>query len=243
MNTYQCIVNELNSLANKTKASFAQKFFRTGPGQYAEGDIFLGLTVPQQRLIAKKYQQCDRSGIIQLLHSSIHEQRLVALYIMVIQFQAGSDEIKKSIVDDYLANTQYINNWDLVDSSAYLILGAYLRQGDRRTLIKLAHSSMLWEKRIAVVATLAFIRANELEDTFRICEILLSDAHDLIHKACGWMLREAGKKDQVSLVHFLNQYAAIMPRTMLRYAIEKFSPQDRQHFLQFKTKLAKQKER
>lgn len=227
---------DINALANPTKATLAQRFFRTGKGQYGEGDLFLGLTVPAQRRIAKQYRSLSHTHIDRLMRSKYHEHRLVALLILVDQFQRGEESTKRHITNAYLSYTKWINNWDLVDTSAYHILGAWIvdHNKDKTMLTTLAHSHDLWEKRIAIVATLALIRNGNTKETIRISKILLSDTHDLIHKAVGWMLREAGKKQPAILTHFLDAHAHKMPRTMLRYAIEKLPPQTRQYYMQKK---------
>lgn len=222
---------EIRKQANPAKAKFLQRFFRTGKGEYAEGDRFLGITVPVSRSLARKYSDLALTDILRLLRSPFHEERIIALFLLVARFEKGNDTVRTGIVRSYLASTHYVNNWDLVDSSAYQIIGAYLVDKKRTPLYRLARSKLLWERRIAMVATLAFIRRNDLDDTFKIAEILLADRHDLIHKAVGWMLREAGKKDPAALRAFLLRHASHMPRTALRYAIEKYSPRERRLFL------------
>ena len=220
---------KLHSLENPEKAKTYQRFFKTGKGEYGEGDIFLGITVPQQRLVAKKYPNLTLEEIQELLKSKIHEERVVALMILKHKYQKDSN--KKEIVDFYLNNTQNINNWDLVDGSAPYILGNYLLDKDRKILYDLALSNDLWEKRISILATLEFIKNDSFEDTLKISEILLKDEHDLIHKAVGWMLRELGNKNQGLEEDFLKKHKDKMPRTMLRYAIEKFEETKRQFYL------------
>lgn len=232
---------ELGKLANKKQAAILAGFFKTGVGQYGAGDIFLGIKVPMQRKIAHVYENLSLVDVRKLLNSKIHEYRLIALLILLSQYKKAEISGKKKIVGFYLHNTKNINNWDLVDLSAPNILGDYLLRPHakfsagvnkpRRILYKLAKSKNLWEKRISIISTLAFIRNKELGDTLRIAEILLPDRHDLIHKAVGWMLREAGKQDQAVLARFLNKYYKIMPRTMLRYAIEKLSDKKRKFYL------------
>ncbi|MBI4847746.1 MAG: DNA alkylation repair protein [Nitrospirae bacterium] len=222
---------DLRKLANPEKAKILSRFFKTGKGQYGEGDVFLGIKVPEQRRIAKKYPDLPLSEIEKLLHSKIHEERLVALLILIIQYGKAGDEGKKAIYDFYLNNTQRINNWDLVDLSAPNISGDYLIDKDRRILYKLANSESLWERRIAVMSTFAFIRKNDFEATLRIAEVLLIDRHDLIQKAVGWMLREVGKRDQNIEEAFLKKHYKAMPRTMLRYAIERFEEGKRRAYL------------
>ncbi|MFH1582761.1 MAG: DNA alkylation repair protein [Candidatus Falkowbacteria bacterium] len=222
---------ELGKLADKKQAAILAGFFKTGVGQYGAGDIFLGIKVPMQRKIAHVYENLSLVDVRKLLNSKIHEYRLIALLILLSQYKKAEISGKKKIVGFYLHNTKNINNWDLVDLSAPNILGDYLLNKPRQILYKLAKSKNLWEKRISIISTLAFIRNKELGDTLRIAEILLPDRHDLIHKAVGWMLREAGKQDQAVLARFLNKYYKIMPRTMLRYAIEKLSDKKRKFYL------------
>lgn len=215
-------------------AAIAQSFFKTGPGQYGEGDKFLGLKVPQTRAFLPQTDAFSEAEVLTLLRSEWHEERLLALLILVRRFEkAKKDEAtQEGLVRLYLANTQWINNWDLVDTSAPQILGAWLLTRDRSILGTLAASRSLWEQRIAVLATLAFIRAGQFDDTVSLCERFLSHPHDLMHKACGWMLREAGKRKVSVLRSFLDQHATGMPRTMLRYAIEKLDETERQHYMQ-----------
>jgi 3-methyladenine DNA glycosylase AlkD len=213
---------ELKSLADPEKATQLARFFKTGPGQYGEGDIFYGITVPMQRSVAKKYSALPRKEVTALLRSEVHEERLTALLILVEQYRKQPDA-REEIIREYLANTRWINNWDLVDLSAPRILGAYLVDHDRSILYELATSEVLWEKRISIIATFAFIDQGESHDALQIAEILLSDSHDLIHKAVGWVLREVGKKcGQKTEEAFLKEHYAALPRTTLRYAIERF---------------------
>ncbi len=230
--TAKQVQHDLQSLANPTKAAFFPTFFKTGPGQYGEGDKFIGVTVPQQRLIAKKYAALPIGEIKILLQSPIHEHRLTALLILVLQYQKAKDTtIQKTQVDFYLANTHYINNWDLVDSSADKILGHYLHDKDRKILYSLVKSSLLWERRIAIIATLAFIRKGDFIDTLKLSQMLLNDKHDLMHKAVGWMLREVGKKNEKILYQFLDEHVTAMPRTTLRYSIERLDEKKRKYYL------------
>ncbi|MBI2151963.1 DNA alkylation repair protein [Candidatus Woesearchaeota archaeon] len=223
-------------LANPQKAKLYQRFFKTGKGEYAEGDIFLGITVPEQRKRASKYSNLNLTEIEELLHNPIHEYRLTALITLINR--AKSKKIspleREELFNFYLKNTKYINNWDLVDISAPHLAGNYLLQNDnkeRQILYKLARSTNLWEKRISIITTLVFIRHKQFNDTMKIAEILLTDEHDLIHKAVGWTLREIGKKDQKIEEEFLLKHYKTMPRTMLRYAIEKFEEEKRQFYL------------
>lgn len=225
------IQKEVLTHKNPEKARFLQRFFKTGKGEYAEGDIFYGIIVPVQRKIALKYSDLSLSEVKNLLKSNVHEERLIALLILVHKFEHGKESDQKDIYDLYLKSTQYINNWDLVDLSAAKIVGAYLQDKPRLILQNLATSQMLWERRIAMIATYCFIRSNQFEDTLLIAKILINDKHDLIQKAVGWMLREVGKRDEVVEKDFLKRYYKTMPRTALRYAIEKFPEQIRKAYL------------
>ncbi len=226
--------NDLKKLANPEKKKVLQSFFKTGPGEYAEGDIFLGVTVPKSRSISLKYKDLSLPNTKQLLYSKIHEERLVAILILVYQFETGDEKTKKDIFNFYLKHTKQINNWDLVDLSADKIVGAYLYQTKQETstLLKLAHSKNLWERRIAILSTFHFIKQNQPKETLKIAEILLNDKHDLIHKAVGWMLREVGKRcSQVEEEKFLKKHLKQIPRTTLRYAIERFPEEKRLSYL------------
>jgi 3-methyladenine DNA glycosylase AlkD len=209
----------------------AAAFFKTGSGHYAEGDEFIGVTVPDLRKIAKDFLHINLLDVQLLLASKVNEERLLALLILVHQYTKAKGDLKEEVYQFYLSNLQYVNNWNLVDSSAHLIMGAHLKDKDRTILLNLAKSGIIWERRIAMVATWHFIRKQDLEWTFKVAEMLLGDKHDLIHKAVGWMLREAGKRNLSALVTFLDQHAAQMPRTMLRYAIEKLSVDQRKAYL------------
>ncbi len=223
---------DLEKLKNPQKAKSLQRYFKTGPGEYAEGDIFYGLTVPQSREIAKKYFSLISLPKIQfLLKSEIHEERLIALEILNFKYENSSEQEKSKIINFYLKNTKNINNWDLVDTSAPYLLGDFLLDKKKLILYDLANSNNLWEKRIAIISTFAFIKENQFQDTLRISEILLQDKHDLIQKAVGWMLREIGKKDINALQDFLKYHYKIMPRTTLRYSIEKFPEETRLKYL------------
>jgi 3-methyladenine DNA glycosylase AlkD len=223
------IKKEMEKLKNPKQAEVLQRFFKTGKGQYGYGDIFLGIKVPVQRKVAQKYLELELKHLQKLLNSKIHEHRLTALFILVDLYKKAKN--KKEIFDFYLQNTKGINNWDLVDLSAPQIVGDYLLDKPRKVLYKLAKSKHLWEKRIAILATHAFIKKGEFEDTLKIAEILLKDKHDLIHKAVGWMLREVGKRSQKTEEKFLNKFYKEMPRTMLRYAIERFSEEKRKYYM------------
>ena len=222
---------ELKSKANSEKAKILSGFFKTGKGEYGEGDVFLGVVVPELRKIAKKYSGIDSMEVGELLNSKIHEERLCALFILIGHYKKADLEQREKIVRFYLANTKNINNWDLVDLSAPNILGDYLLDKDRVVLYRLVKSENLWERRIAVLSTFTFIREWQFKDSLRIFAILLKDKHDLIHKAVGWMLREIGKRDINVLRAFLNKHCKVMPRTMLRYAIEKLDEKERKGFL------------
>ena len=222
---------DLIKLANPDKARLLQGFFKTGPGEYGEGDIFLGITVPNSRSIAKKYKDLPFDDIKELLDSKIHEQRLVAILLLVHNFENGDEKQKKDIFNFYLTHTKKINNWDLVDLSCHKIIGDYLINKDRNILYKLAKSDNLWERRISIISCFAFIKNNDFKDAIKLSKILLNDKHDLIHKAVGWVLREIGKKDQEIEEQFLKKHYKTMPRTMLRYSIEKFSEEKRKFYM------------
>lgn len=228
MSVYQNIKAEVQKLANKQKAEIALKFFKTGKGQYAEGDKFIGLTVPDVRKIAGQFSSLDTESLKLLISSEFNEERLLALFIL--QHQYISD--KRNIYQFYLDNLRYINNWNLVDASAESIMGAQVYANeDHSILLKLAKSNVLWERRIAIIATFYFIKNNLFSHTIEISILLLKDSHDLIHKAVGWMLREVGKRNHIILQEFLDLYSTQMPRTMLRYAIEKMPEKQRMGYL------------
>ena len=221
------VQSDLKKYASSARAKNSAWFFKTGKGQYGEGDIFIGVTVPEQRIVAKRYRDLSLSEIEKLLTSPIHEHRLTALFILV----NSSIPIKQKY-DFYLSHTDRINNWDLVDSSAGYIVGEYLYDTrDRNILLQLAKSKNLWERRIAIIATQAFIKEGDFAMTFAVSEILLEDSHDLIHKAVGWMLREVGKRNHEVEESFLKKHYKTMPRTMLRYAIERFGQKKRHEYL------------
>jgi 3-methyladenine DNA glycosylase AlkD len=226
------IKRDLSQLSNPEKAKKLSGYFKTGKGQYGEGDIFLGIPVPEQRKVAKRYLSLSLTDLQALLSSAIHEHRLTALLILVTKYRKTDSPGKDAIFHFYLANTEHINNWDLVDVSAPKIVGDYLLDKDPSILFKLAQSNNLWERRIAILSTFTFIRHNEFDDALSIVELLLQDKHDLIHKAVGWMLREIGKRDQEIEERFLRKYYRQMPRTMLRYAIEKFDDNKRKFYLE-----------
>ena len=222
---------QLETLADSEKAAHAKRFFKTGPGEYGEGDVFRGIRVPPIRKLAKTYSSLSRKDVLALMKSRFHEDRMLALYILVHQFKKADTKEQKEIFTLYLNHTKYINGWDLVDTSAPQIVGTYLWERDREMLYKLAESGDLWERRIAILATLHFIRNHDFSDTLKIAEILLHDKEDLMHKAVGWMLREVGNRDRQTEEKFLNRHYTTMPRTMLRYAIEKFPPSKRKYYM------------
>ncbi|HKV42961.1 MAG TPA: DNA alkylation repair protein [Blastocatellia bacterium] len=222
---------ELAQAADPRRARDLAWFFKTGQGEYGEGDKFIGITVPAQRAITKKYQHLNLDQIEKLLASRIHEHRFSGLLILVAHYQAGDAATKQTVFDFYLNHTRRVNNWDLVDASAPYIVGEHLVSRSRRVLYRLAKSADLWERRIAIIATAAFIRAGDLKDTFSIAAQLLSDDHDLIHKATGWMLREAGKRSRAGMINFLRCNYSRMPRTALRYAIEHLPEAQRKRVL------------
>ena len=229
--TTTAIRRRLRDLADADDAAFLQRFFKTGPGQYGEGDRFLGIRVPALRGLAREFRDIPHSAALELLRSRWHEERLLALIIMVNSYSSGDAATREEIYRSYLAHTAFINNWDLVDASAPNIVGAHLWPDDVAPLVALAGSPSLWERRIAIVATHHFTRQRSYEPTLRISELLLHDGHDLIHKATGWMLREVGKRDQETLKRFLREHAGEMPRTALRYAIERFPPRLRMAYM------------
>jgi len=225
------IEKELHGLADDQTAAHSQKFFKTGPGQYGEGDRFLGIRVPVLRKIARRYPNLDLPSTEKLLHSPFHEIRLTALLILVERYKRGDGRVQEEIYELYLKNSEFINNWDLVDVSAPHIVGHYLEHRDRDILYTLARSDDLWERRIAILATFHFIRSDSFTETLKLAEILHNDEHDLLHKAVGWMLREVGKRDLDREVAFLDEHYQKLPRTMLRYAIERFPESLRQAYL------------
>jgi 3-methyladenine DNA glycosylase AlkD len=226
------IAGELEALADPERARAAQRYFRTGPGEYGEGDRFLGVRVPQVRAVAKRHREAPLATMLGLLRSPWHEVRLLALILMVDAYRRGDDAAREALFDAYLANTGHVNGWDLVDVSAGPIVGAHLDGRGKRLLTRLAGSTSLWERRIAIIATSHEIRCGRFDETLRIATLLLDDPHDLIHKATGWMLREVGKRDRAVEERFLKQHLRRMPRTMLRYAIEKFPPALRARYLE-----------
>lgn len=232
MKNYEAILRELDAAADSGKAVQLARFFKTGPGEYGEGDRFLGITVPVQRAVAKKYRDTDFESLHRLLSSPWHEHRLTALLITVFKFESSrTEEEKKACIDFYISHTDYINNWDLVDLSCYKLLGKWMEGKDRSLLYQWACSSHLWRQRISIVTCMHFVRQGDFTDCLSIADILLRHPHDLIHKAVGWLLRETGKKDEKVLIDFLQTRYRIMPRTMLRYAIERFPEKTRKNYL------------
>ncbi len=223
---------DIRKVARAERAASNKWFFKTGPGEYGAGDRFLGVTVPQLRALARNYADLPLKQAVRLLQSPWHEERLLALIIMVRQYARGDTRARQAVHKVYLRNTASINNWDLVDSSAAQIVGAHLEAGDRRRVLRhLARSKSVWERRIAMIATYHYIRQDDFEDALAIAALMRHDEHDLIHKAVGWMLREIGKRDRTVEERFLRKHARTMPRTMLRYAIEKFPPPLRRKYL------------
>ena len=221
------ITNKLQALSDAEKREIFPKFFKAGKGEYGEGDRFLGVTVPNIRAIAKLHKDISIEEIRELIQSEWHEVRLCALIIMVEKSKKKDEALRKELFNLYLSQTKRINNWDLVDLSCRFIIGEYLLDKSRDILYHLAQSPLLWDNRIAIVSTYAFIRKGQLEDTYALSDLMMQHSHDLMHKAIGWMLREAGKRDSERLYDYVMSHRADMPRTMLRYAIEKFSPKER----------------
>jgi len=225
------IQSRLKKLANKEYAEVSRRFFKTGPGEYGEGDQFLGIRVPLLRKLAKEYETIAVDEAEDLLQSMIHEERLLALFILIRIYSRGDNAVKKQIYSLYLNNTGFINNWDLVDGSAAHIVGHFLQDRNKKPLHRLAKSESLWERRISIIATFCFIKQGQFTETLKIASTLLNDKEDLIHKAVGWMLREVGKRDLPAEEAFLKAHYRNMPRTMLRYAIERFPEPKRQRYL------------
>jgi 3-methyladenine DNA glycosylase AlkD len=229
--TAAALRSRLRSHASAENGAVLQRFFKTGPGEYGEGDRFIGVTVPGIRAVCRECRDAPERVALELLRSKVHEERLLALLMLVDRFARGDDRTRRRIYDAYLANTAFINNWDLVDASAGQIVGGWLACRSRSPLMRLARSSSVWERRIAMIATFPFLRAGDFETTFQIADLLIEDEHDLIHKAIGWMLREAGKKDGEALRRFLAPRYHTMPRTALRDAIERFPESERKRYL------------
>jgi len=225
------IKSKLREFANKKNAEVAQRFFKTGPGEYGEGDKFLGIRVPVLRKLAKEYQTITVEEAGRLLKSPIHEERLLSLFILIHIYSKGEEAVKKGIYKLYLNNTKFVNNWDLVDASAEHIVGNFLLNKGKNPIYRLAKSEDLWERRISIMSTFYFIKHGQYSETMKISKVLLHDNEDLIHKAVGWMLREVGKRNLPLEEEFLKKYYKEMPRTMLRYAIERFPESKRQRYL------------
>lgn len=229
--TKEIVKQQLALCGSPEKAIHSSYFFKTGKGQYGEGDRFFGVTVPETRTVAKQHKNLPRPETERLLRDEIHECRLCALMILIEQFNKGDANIKRQIYDFYLAHTRFVNNWDLVDLSCHHIVGGWLTDKGRDPLYRLAGSDWLWDQRIAIVSTYSFIRKNDFKEVLSLSEKFLTHPHDLMHKACGWMLREMGKRDELPLTTFLDKHATQMPRTMLRYSIERLSPAQRSHYM------------
>jgi len=225
------IKEELRKNSSKEKAKILQSFFKTAPGEYGHGDVFIGCNVPSVRRVAKKYKKIDLNWLIKLLTSRIHEERLLALIILVLKFEEATPADRKKIYEFYLKNIKYINNWDLVDLTAPNIVGKFLANKDKKILYSLVRSNSLWKRRISIISTFNFIRNNSFSDTLKIARLLMFDEEDLIHKACGWMLREVAKRKKPLVVDFLSKHHKNMPRVMLRYAIERFPERERLRYL------------
>lgn len=233
--TAQNIKNKLLTFGNPVKAAHSMRFFKTGKGEYGEGDKFIGCTVPEMRSVARSYKKLPLAEIEKLLKDEMHECRTCALVILNDQFGKADESYRKILLDFYLAHTNHVNSWDLVDISSYKIVGEWLKDKvDRTLLYELADSDLLWNQRIAVVSTLALIKNDDFTDIQKLSEKFLTHKHDLMHKACGWMLREMGKRSESTLINFLDNHCTAMPRTMLRYSIEKLTTEQRKYYLQRK---------
>jgi 3-methyladenine DNA glycosylase AlkD len=229
--TYTAAKRALHEYANPKKVGVFKSFFKTGAGQYGEGDVFIAVTVPQTRTVARQFRDLPLPAISQLLQSKIHEERLLALIILVERSKKADADTRKTLHHFYLDHASRVNNWDLVDTSARELVGRYLEDRPRALLYRLAKSKSLWDRRIAIIATFHFIRLGDFQDTLKLCETFLEDSEDLMAKACGWMLREVGKRDEAVLKQFLDRHHGKMPRVMLRYAIERLSPATRRAYL------------
>ena len=227
----EALRKKLGRLADREQAAVSRRFFKTGPGEYGEGDLFIGIRVPALRKLAGEHRGLPLKEVRRLLKSAVHEERLLALLILVLKYRQGSETEQERIYKLYLSSSRFINNWDLVDVTAEHIVGAYLDERSRRPLYRLAKSNYLWERRIAVLSTFHFIRRNDFNDTLKIADLLITDPEDLIHKAVGWMLREVGKRQLKTEEDFLKKRYRMMPRTMLRYAIERFPEAKRRRYL------------
>ncbi len=225
------VQKSLQSVAKPERVEHLQRFFKSGPGEYAEGDMLIGVYVPNARKIAQQYNTLALGETKKLLKSKIHEEGFVALLILVNQFQNGDSKDQETIYNLYLENTKHINNWDLVDASAHLIIGPYLENKEKKILEKLSKSKILWERRISMMATFSYIKKGKFKTALKIAKILINDSHDLIHKSVGWMLREIGKRDLAVEEKFLEKHSTKMPRTMLRYAIERFPKEKYRYYL------------
>ena len=232
--TFESLAKAFRSEGDKAIAEHSSGFFKTGQGEYGEGDRFLGIRVPVTRKYAKKFRDAPMTVVKKLLKSKFHEERLLAVILLVGRFKSGNDSERRKIYELYLKNSKYINNWDIVDSSAHFIVGPYLQERSHAKLFELAGSDNLWERRIAIMSTFHFIRLGEFDTALKLSERLLNDNEDLIHKAVGWMLREIGNRDRATEEKFLKAHYRTMPRTMLRYAIEKFPEKRRQQYLKGK---------
>ena len=233
----QKVKAELKRRASPHRKKITEKFFRMGPGEYAEGDVFIGVSVPECRRIANQFSEMSFKDHRALLSSKIHEERLVSLLALVEQFKTAEPSRQTEIFDFYLKQAKRVNNWDLVDLSADKIVGRYLLKRGKKKLYQLVQSKILWERRIAVVSTLYFIREGSFQVTLDLSQRLFKEPHDLMHKACGWMLREVGKKDTAVLRGFLNRFCTVMPRTMLRYAIERFPKAEKKKYMEGRVSL------
>jgi 3-methyladenine DNA glycosylase AlkD len=229
--TLKVLRTELNTLSDPSIAAISKRFFKTGSGQYGEGDIFIGVRVPVLRKLAKQYRSISITSALELLRAPVHEERLLGLFLLIHHYRSGDPDCREVIYNHYLKHSEYINNWDLVDASAEHIVGHFLIEKDKGPLFLLAQSDALWERRIAILATFCYIKRGRFDETLLISDILLNDGHDLIQKAVGWMLREVGKRDQAAEETFLLPRYRNMPRTMLRYAIEKFPEPIRKSYL------------
>ncbi|MBN1620764.1 DNA alkylation repair protein [candidate division WOR-3 bacterium] len=230
-NPHREITLALKKEADPEKASVLQRFFKTGKGEYGEGDVFYGIAVPVLRELSIKFKDTKFTILEKMLDSEIHEERMLALFVLVRKFEKGNENEKKAVFKTYFKKKKRVNNWDLVDLSAPKIVGAYLEDKDRSVLYKLVASKNLWEKRIAVISTFTFIKRGDFKDALNLSEILLCDKHDLIHKATGWMLREVGKRDSGALENFLDKHCRKMPRTMLRYSVERLQKRKREKYM------------
>ena len=225
------IRKELEAAADDSRAEILQRYFKTGPGEYAEGDLFLGVRVPEVRKVAQRYRGLELDRVCALLRSPVHEERFLALVILTKRYAKAGEGERRQLFDAYVGHLEFVNHWDLVDTSAMHVVGAHLYGRSRGLLFELAGSDRMWSRRVAIISTYYFIKRDDFGDTLRLAEVLLGDPHDLMHKAVGWMLREVGKRDREAAEEFLRQFYGVMPRTMLRYAIERFPEGLRQAYL------------